>query len=270
MPRTTDDLRSLRKQQAKELYEQGYDSAQIGELLDVHQFTVRRWLHDQDVKVMSASARTKARNRKYIHNPNLFATFAPYTAYYAGWLMADGNVSTAANMVQIEIHRRDRQFLVGLKKALGYTGPISARTRVSASGTKSKMVALRVCDAAQLITDLAVWGVVPRKSRRSAVGRKVGIHGLQEFYFRGLFEGDGSVGRRKSKPYYSFLTVAGSPAVVDAFRDWCWQEVREVGSLNRRTDLTHVVTFGAKNAELVHKRLYRSKECPRLNRKAKL
>jgi hypothetical protein len=251
------------KQEAAKRYLAGENTQEIGRSIKVTGETVRRWL-----EALGVPRRTLAeRNRKYECNEVAFEVLTPTAAYYAGLLMADGWVRKGKS-VAIELHERDEVLLVGLRKFLSYTGPFYRRKRKQKSGSVSKMVALHVT-APQLVSQLAKWGVVPRKSQVGAVGpRLVQNPALASFFYRGLFDGDGCAHRRPNGKLY--LNLCGTPKIIDSFRDWCWREVRQSGSLNRRSRTNHVVQFGGKTAQLVGSLLYGKPAAPRLKRKARL
>jgi len=254
-----------RRQEAQRLYlDAGETTTQIARRFRVSGETVRQWL-----MVLGVTRRSRAeRFRKYHHRGDAFSKPTPTTAYFAGLLLADGNVQPRDGLVQISLSAKDAYLVEALCAFLEHTGPLFYFTRQHRSGTQSHMVALRVV-AHDLIQPLAQWGVIPRKSHDGTVPPELRNSAIEEFYFRGLFDGDGCVHRRPTTKRL-YVSLCGTPAIIDAFRDWCWREVREAGSLHRRSVTTHVVQFGGAAAIVVGKRLYQSTEAPRLKRKARL
>lgn len=255
--------RSTFKAEAKRRYLEGENTRQLGRSFGVSAETVRVWLAESFVPRRSRSERFK----RYEYRHDAFDSPTPEAAYWAGLLMADGNVNEKDGLLQMALLKKDESLVNGLAKYLQFTGPLPEYTKVYKSGKVGVFKAVRLV-AHDLIVALKQWGVVPRKTHVGRVGEVVREKGLEEFYFRGLFEGDGCVHRRPDHRVY--LSLCGNPSVVDSFRDWCWREVREVGSLNRRNPLTYVVQFGSKPAKLVGSRLYLSALVPRLTRKEEL
>jgi len=246
-----------RVSEAIQRYERGEATTRIGRDFGVAAETIRVWLKKAGIARRSRSERS----RKYQYRHDAFEKMEPLTAYWAGLLMADGSISRDG-LVSLEIHNKDRELVEGLAKFIEYTGPLAIRTRRHKSGKTSKMISLRVT-APDLAKQLARWGVVPRKTYKA---KSVKLHGVEEHYYRGLFDGDGCVHKRKSgKPY---ANIAGNPIVIDGFRDWCWRTFREPGSLVRERRF-HIVQFGGRSALKLGQALYDAPG-PRLKRKETL
>ena len=250
------------KQEAVHRYLLGENTTELGRSYRVAGETVRNWLAAAGV-----SRRSRAElNRLYSYRLKAFQERTVEAAYYAGLLMADGNITHNKRMLQIALHQRDLALLEGLREFLTYTGSITLFTRVHPSGVLSPMASLRIT-APDVVQALRAWGVVPRKSRLGKYPTFIKGHPLEEFYLRGLFDGDGCVHLRPSGKL--FLSFCGTPDVVDGFRDWCWRTCRQPGSLDQ-SQTYHVVRFGGKRAaQPVGLALYRG-EGPRLLRKETL
>jgi hypothetical protein len=157
--------------------------------------------------------------------------------------------------------------LKGLRKFLNYTGPIEIRTRIQKSGFVSHMCSLRV-SAPDLVSRLIQLGIVPKKSFRSEIPKKVFDTKMEQFFFRGLFDGDGCIHIRKDGS--RLASLCGHPNVIDSFRNLCWNKIREVGSLHRRSPTLHVVLFPDRAVKKLRGLLYGDRKGPRLKRKENL
>lgn len=255
------------RQEAKQRYIDGENTIEIARSMRVSGETIRQWLHKLGVEIR----RRPDRQQKYSHRSDCFSSMTPSAtdAYFAGLLLADGNVQKKSGLIQISILASDAYLLHALKRHLAYTGPIKYFSRRHRSGRWGKMSALRVI-AHDLLAPLAAWGVVPQKSKRGFVGPAVRSGSLlEEYFYRGLFDGDGCVHKRRNKKGL-YLSLGGTPAIIDAFRDWCWRSCREAGSLHKRSATFHVVQFGGRAAAAVGEQLYRSKGAPKMHRKVEL
>jgi len=146
--------------------------------------------------------------RQYFLNNNYFAE--PLDAarvYWLGFLIADGNTNGGNQCVSISL--KDRGLLVKFKEAIGYTGHIYHYTK----HREHWRLEFR---ATKMINDLAKFGVVPRKSFKTYVPKQIPKNLLRHFY-RGLFDGDGSIGHSKSG---WFLNLVGTKSVCDSFKKW--------------------------------------------------
>lgn len=247
--------------QAAAMYRAGLTTAQIGRHFKVVGETARRWLHLKGVQIRSRAERS----RRYYYDNQAFERRTAEAAYYAGLLMADGSIDPKKRLLSLEIHKRDEELVLNFKAFLKYTGMLSYRTRRQKSGTLTPTVALRLT-APELIQQLRAWGVVPRKSKVGVVGRA--IAGVEEFFFRGLFDGDGCAHRRRCNTAYA--NFCGTPAVVRAFRKWCRANVGHDGYLDIRSETVHVVQFYAGNAVSLGRLLYSNPVGPRMSRKERL
>lgn len=225
-------------------------------------------------RLIKAGVRMRPKGyKKYSYDHNAFLLDTPTSLYVIGLLMADGNISQ--NTIQIELAEKDECLLKEIQQFLQYSGPITSRTRKNPGGVvKSKKeffttVSLRVT-APDLVKRLAQWGVLPNKSKTAQVNTDILFRsGLEEFFFRGLFDGDGCVSN-KGKNGSHYANLCGSPAMVKTFRAWCEKRIHKKGYLLVRSPHFHVAQFyGTTANELIHL-LYGSIEGPRLPRKANL
>lgn len=252
--------------EAKTRYLNGEDTQRIARSFLISGETVRCWLKEMGV----TRRNTGDRNRIYTYDANSFKIPNIDSAYFAGLLLADGNINKKKTLFQIEIDEKDSYILEEFKHFIKYTGEITTRTRIQKSGYKSTLSALRIT-APDVINDLInIWGVVPQKSKIATlnIGDVVFDNTLEEFFFRGLFDGDGCIHIRKNN--HMFVSLAGHPCIIDSFRDWCWKKIRMVGSLNKRSEVTHVVMFGSSSAIAVMNLLYSDERGSRLWRKQNL
>ncbi len=247
-----------RRKTAVRLYRRGYSSIEIGRRFKVTGQSVRRWL-----KIAGVEMRSRVETaRRFSYDHDAFAAESLEAAYYAGLLMADGNVRVDKRLFSLEVVEKDRELVDGLRKFLSYTGEVKLRERTCERGSVRRFAALRVT-APDLVEQLAWWGVYPRKTKVACVPIDVRGCELERPFLRGLFDGDGCFHVRKNG--YLYASFAGTPMVVDAFRDWCWRTTRRVGSLSRRKPYFHVVQFGAGSAVAVGEALYDG-DGPRLSR----
>ena len=234
------------------MYLAGLSSAEISKDFGVTSSTIRCWLELGGVPRRSKSITS----RKYSYRKDAFLNATSDDAYFAGLLMADGSISDRGH-VSLEISRKDIVLLHELKEHVCFNGPIKERSRTSKSGSILEFASIRFV-AHDLVKHLRMWGLVPRKSRRAVIGDIVFDNGLEGAFFKGLFDGDGCVHVRANGTKY--LSLCGYPGVIDSFRDWCWKNVRLVGSLNQRSDRFHVVQFGGKSAGIVGGLIYDDNE----------
>jgi hypothetical protein len=131
-------------------------------------------------------------------------------AYWLGFLAADGSVirsGTKTYSLRVELAERDRGQLERLCDSLGSDRPLYAHLR--------KGTAVATFDSWRLVESLERLGITPRKS--ATVLPWDGPDHLMPHYWRGLFDGDGSIYRVRTD---WCLNLIGSRACIDAFSAW--------------------------------------------------
>lgn len=151
----------------------------------------RAGVQSEDFRPRGSRGRRPSNSRTYRFDA--FSHRDPQTAYWAGFVMADGSVS-ANGALNISCHEQDADHLVAFAEWIGLSSSDVYRERArNGSGPKAHVRAQH----RRLNSDLAEWGIVPRKSYcfcRPEVESKLLPH-----FVRGWFDGDGCVSLRKGK-----------------------------------------------------------------------
>jgi hypothetical protein len=111
----------------------------------------------------------------------------PLKSYWLGFIAADGCVQNQKgnHVLSIGLAIKDKEHLTNFATAIGYDQPI----RISNQGS--------VCSlnlySKELVVDLNDKGITPRKT--FTIKPWSGPPSLMEFYWRGVFDGDGTVGQ---------------------------------------------------------------------------
>lgn len=139
-------------------------------------------------------------------------------AYWLGFATADGGVIQARKTFsfRVELAERDGEHVRRLISALGSDKEPWYRSS-SRSAYSNSVFAGVSFDSRHLIEALARHGVGPRKS--ASARPWAGPAALMSHYWRGLFDGDGSISRVRSTGSWS-MTLCGSEACVRAFAAW--------------------------------------------------
>ena len=136
-------------------------------------------------------------------------------AYWLGFVTADGCVRTDHNSHQLTVKLMvsDAPHLEKLKTALAADYPIKSGERRGVAGAWAGLAV----SSPRMVDSLASLGVTPRKSLTAQPWN--GPPGLMRHYWRGLFDGDGYIGREAARNKWT-LNLCGSDACVSAFADW--------------------------------------------------
>lgn len=211
--------------------------------------------------------------RRYSRNDHAFAKLTDGSAYWLGFILTDGNISSTAHgadkdLVQVSLAEKDRGHLETLKAFLGYTGPVFSR-KSTCKGRDYPSCGLCVISK-PIVTDLLRYGITPRKSLTATVSPL-----LQNNvpFWRGVIDGDGCLRWSKRKRgcgrTLPILELCGTEAVCLAFAEFV--KSRGIGGKGRCfwAGTAWRVTFAGRAAVAIANLLY-SGDGPTLTRKKQL
>ena len=134
---------------------------------------------------------SSALHRKYKLNEHAFDTITDESAYWVGFLMADGYVlhsGGVANSVGLCLHERDREHVSLFRSFVGSTHPIRVKKiNKKTKGGRSCSVYFR---SKKMAHALGKYGVVPNKSLTATVSDSLAQN---RHFWRGVIDGDGAV-----------------------------------------------------------------------------
>ena len=193
-------------------------------------------------------ARRAVSYRREVHEDFFGELDAPQKVYWLGFLSADGWIVTENNVprgVGFALHERDRQALEQYAECVGFPG-VPLRTRKG-----SPMLQVKFTSPA-MAADLIRHGVTPRKSRTLEwpdLPSEFVSH-----YVRGVFDGDGSVGRRSCGALAAQITTASEHFALGC-KAWADSVLPRATSLGRDRN-TYVLRWYADNAIALARILY--------------
>lgn len=141
--------------------------------------------------------------RKIDCNDDFFSRLDKKSAYWLGFIAADGTLSYRDNMVSIGLNKKDRNHLLKFKKAIG--------TNAKVSSLKSNNSVKISIYSRSLLLSLVKRGITPNKSLNI---EKVDVPPrLLTHFIRGVFDGDGTLsGRDRSHIQFS---IAGNSVFLE-------------------------------------------------------
>lgn len=240
------------------LYKNGSGTCEIAKKLDLNRWTILKYL-----KLNNLKPQRLTRPYKNKHNIHFFSKYTKESAYWAGFIMADGNIHSKKNVLQIGLAKKDEKHLVKFNNNIQFTGPIYID--ISTDSRKSYI------SGKWLIEDLKKnYGITSNKTFNCVfpdIPKKYIWH-----FIRGIFDGDGSV-YGKYSPCISFI---GNKSIIKSIRDLLHNSLElEIQSSNDKAPLyktknTKIKQFAysGENARKIIKWLYKdSNENIRLDRK---
>jgi hypothetical protein len=189
----------------------GKNTPELGRLFGISKPTVAKILKRKGVPTRPATSR-----RFVTINEEAFATINEESAYWIGFLMADGCVTdgrgpNGAKCITLRLALIDGDHVRAFARFLNYGGKVTEHT--NQLGYKGVYVSVA---SNRLAADLASYGVVPRKSN---VAKVIGLE-MDRHFWRGVIDGDGCVRRLKQnriKPQLPIIQFCGSKDIVEQF-----------------------------------------------------
>lgn len=141
--------------------------------------------------------RSSAKRKYAVADMAFFTVYDEETAYWLGFLFADGCVSADPRTptVSLALKEADIGHVQAFLRFLESDYPISFNQRRRAVGTSIR--------SPQMVRDLTDWGCTPRKTFTLAWPPI--LEGLAAPFIRGYFDGDGSAYLGSGCPTLSFL-----------------------------------------------------------------
>lgn len=173
-----------------------------GELVESDITTVRNGYKKSCGCDMSEILREK---RGFTLDETKFETVTDDSAYWLGFLLADGNVSK--NTVTINLKTSDRLHLEKFRDFMGGNQIISLKKDLRVSGYAFGSI--------KVTKDLAKWNIVPNKSLIAKPHTEL----LKNSHFwRGVIDGDGSI-------HKTSVSLVGTEAVCQGFLDFASEHI---------------------------------------------
>ena len=189
----------------------------------------QRWYMTGDARPWEPIARRspdkaphRPRTAKYTLTESYFDEIATQEqAYWLGFIAADGSIvlsGTKSYSLRIELSERDAKHLEAMAASLGTDKPVrhSVRRNGGSLGGAGEFAYLAI-DSWRITEALQRLGVTPRKSATAEPWD--GPADLMPHYWRGLFDGDGSLGPIATRGHWN-LQFCGSEACVRGFAHW--------------------------------------------------
>ncbi len=164
------------------------------------------------------------REKKYNLNINFFKPpLTEFSAYWLGFIAADGYVSQNSKEVSIELKKDDYEHLKKFNKHLQGNMFIKYRTRnpryIKGKYTGQSELCEITVYSKPLVLDLNSLGICPRKSLIIQF-QDLKDDSLTWSYIRGFFDGDGSIYYDKRSNQLRCKIACSSPVFIEGFQNF--------------------------------------------------
>jgi len=204
-------MRKLTEEQVNlvcEQYKNGLSTPKLGKQYGVSHKTIMRAIKRKGFLLRGISKSLQ----RYCLDETVFDVITEESAYWLGFLMADGNIchtKQGSPLISLCLHRKDEQHLIHFRSFLGSDHPLTRGANNSLKlNIRSTLLAKR----------LQKYGILPRKSLVAKVSTDLLFN---RHFWRGVVDGDGSIGiyssnksRYHNKPCFSLV---GSKDLMNQF-----------------------------------------------------
>ena len=156
--------------------------------------------------------------RKYILNEHVFETINDEdSAYWLGFLYADGYVSNDGNILEIGLSSKDKDHLEKFRLFVETDSPIKDRD-ILLNGKLFPSSRVQICSK-KLVSDLCALGCMNKKSLilEFPTTEQVPKHLIQHF-MRGYFDGDGCYHLSKTSNQRQF-SIIGTKSFIQSYEE---------------------------------------------------
>ena len=181
----------------------------------------------------------KETRRRFPVNHNAFSSIDENTAYWVGFLMADG--SMRKDRLALEIAGKDKCHLIKFANYVGFRGPI--RTRI----VRNRPYITVGFTSPEIAARLKVFGIIENKSKVA----ELKILDSNRHTWRGIIDGDGWLGKKKPS-----IGLCGSVNIVRQFMNFLNVSGILVNNKIRMHGAVRVVAIGGRNAIKIMHLLY--------------
>jgi hypothetical protein len=161
----------------------GKTQKEVGEINSIGRDAVGKILKRLGVEIREYTGE-RLSNQRWIWDFDFFTKKNPITAYWAGFLIADGNINDSGNVMAVVIQKGDAEFFYN------FCNDISLPK--DACFSDRNIIGIHLNNR-NLGKQLEPWGIIPRKSKNFHAPN-IDI-GLLPHFLRGWIDGDGSVYR---------------------------------------------------------------------------
>ncbi len=232
------------------MYDQGVSAPKISK----HFGMERTWAYRR-LKAMGITRRSNSESHQYHSiNTEFFDTVTPASAYWIGFLAADGNVSN--NLVQIDLMASDGGHLEKFRLDLQSTHPVKYRT-IAYPQARFAFYNEHIASVLR-----GRYGFGPDKSHTYAP--PVALAHNRDFW-RGVIDGDGSLYESGGKLH---IALTGSEAICQAFLEWVKAVVATTTTVKKGHGNCFAVRLsGVGGVQRIAKELYQDSNGRALDRK---
>lgn len=212
------------------LYQSGVSNGNLAKQYSVSKTTIKDLLKKQNINLRKASP-------KKIYDVHFFDSYDAISVYWAGMLMADGNIRKGNKVVNLTLAEIDKEHLLKLKKCTKSDAKIYEFKSVKAN-------AIQFCGDWFPAALEKNYSIVNNKSLICSFPKQLPKTYYREF-IRGIFDGDGSIYENSN---HGLIAFTGTVELLTFLRDFFHDELGVVcqQTKNNQTGF-HKITLNPHN-----------------------
>jgi hypothetical protein len=225
-----------------ELYTNGIGVCEIGKRLGVSRMKVLRTLKENNI----VSERI-TRPYKNFFNINFFSEYNEKSCYWAGFIMADGNIHSKRKVLCISLASVDKAHLEKFKSDINFTGPISDYTGHDIRTEKDFNYSKITIGGKWFANDLEKNFNVTAKKTFTTTLPNIPSEFIPAF-IRGYFDGDGSIENNGNSH------IVGTYELLSSIQDFFYKNGIKVKGKTGYGKITptrsiYSISYNSKNAD---------------------
>ena len=229
-------------------YNDGVSMSELVVTYSLHRSTIQKILIRYGVKLHKAKSFIKC-------NRNFFNEYTKESVYWAGFILADGNLRKNRNSLQIKLSKIDKDHLYKFLKVIS----CDENWRVKEYNNVEHPCVSLTISLDEFKKDLFKnFDIEPKKTLTATISNKIPNNMLNHF-IRGYMDGDGSISKSRV-PNVSFV---GTESVLGTIRSYFKDELNiilksknDVPPINNINNGIGVISYSGKNAKFILDELY--------------
>lgn len=239
-------------------YEQGNSLAETAKRYKTSNYTVKKILKDNNIRVRTREEQLVLENKKRAKkiNHNYFSSLTLENSYYLGFLAADGTVRKKKNEIKLGLSAVDKEFLIEFRNKL------QSEHKISEYETSNGFQCVSLTFTSVLIkNELAKYSIIPNKTYIGVTMRNIPDK-FKLAFIKGYFDGDGSFSFNKNTKQCAIKIASYKKGILEEINEYFGCS----GKIYKVRENLYSLEFSTVPAEKIMKKFYKL-DTPCLQRK---
>lgn len=210
-----------------EMYNKGLGVCEIAKRLNVNRSKVLSTLKENNIITQRIT-----RPYKNFFNIDFFKDFNEKSCYWAGFIMADGNIHTKRRSLSIALSSVDKDHLIKFKNDIEFTGPVSDYKGFDKKYNTDINYSKINVNGKWFADDLEKnFNIIPNKTHNT-IFPKIPEEFIPEF-IRGYFDGDGCLTKSGAYGTIDEVSLLGTSDFLKKIQEYFYEKGLRVKNNNK-------------------------------------